>query len=306
MIWTVPNTKQISVLLPQSFTIATMYPLVDQVLDEQRDARCSEVTFDFSRLSFIEPVGVVVLSNLIEYFKRMGVRVLFSFVRMNTAATQYLDDAGFFEHYVGEKLSPHSRLRSTTMPLQLIQGSKATEYLYFKLVPWISRNVGQSEHSLQALRASLEEIFHNVYDHSGVDIGCTFSQYFPREHAIQIAISDFGEGIPNVVRRIAPHVEDAEAMRLACQEGFTTKSNVQNRGAGLPTLTRYVTKRNGGTVMIASARAQVAASPDVGGDMKIVAKSARGFYPGTLVRVILRTDTLVQLAEDVEPEDFEW
>lgn len=295
----------VAVQFPRTFNFTTMGPFIARVVDEQRNAKCSSVTFDFQSLEFIEPVGVVILSNLVEYFGKLGVKVRFAFTAAGTAATNYLDDSGFFERYAGKRLREYSKARPTTMPLSRILGDKATEYLYFQLMPWIGNAVDQSAQSLAPLRASLEEIFHNVKDHSGVDIGCAFAQHFPRDRRLQIAVSDFGDGIPEVVRRVRPGVNDGEALRLACQEGFTTQTNVWNRGAGLPNLIRFVTNRNGGTVLIASGSGRLAATLS-GGATQLSARSGRDWYPGTLVRVILKTDRLPQLAEDVEQEEFSW
>ena len=175
-------------------------------------------------------------------------------------------------------------------------------------MPWVGRSVGMSAESLASVRVSLEEILHNVRDHSGVEVGCTFAQHFPNKNRIQIAISDFGAGIPNVVRQKRPETSDPAALRLACQEGFTTKTNVQNRGAGLPTLINYVTRKNGGNVLIAAGGGHLSAAPAAERPQryKITTRSAGGFYPGTLVRVVLRTDTLELAASDAQIEPFEW
>lgn len=175
-------------------------------------------------------------------------------------------------------------------------------------MPWVGDAVGMSVESLAGVRVSLEEVMHNVRDHSGVEIGCTFAQHFPNKNRIQIAISDFGAGIPNVVRRKMPMTSDSAALRLACQEGFTTKSNVQNRGAGLPTLIKYVTQNNGGNVIIAAGSGHLSAVPanNSPNKLKITNRTAAGFYPGTLVRVMLRTDTLELAASDAEVEPFTW
>jgi hypothetical protein len=154
-------------------------------------------------------------------------------------------------------------------------------------------------------RTSLEEIFHNVNDHSGEGIGCTFAQHFPNKKRIQIAVSDFGKGIPKTVRTKLPLLTDSEAIKKACEEGFTTQSNVKNRGAGLPNLMRYVTQRNNGTVLIASGQANVSAVKGTNGT-KVTGRSQSGIYPGTLVQVMLRTDTLEKSAVDTELEPFEW
>lgn len=307
MILRVLFNRDLTVELPTVFNNDSMRIFVNQVVDEQRDAKCSRVVFDFHRLGFIEPVGVVVLSNLIEYFKLADVRVRFVNHNARTSGVRFLDSAGFFQHYLkrDKPLFDDSAIRSTTMPLQIIASDKALGYLYQQLVPWIGREVGLADDALETVRASLEEIIHNVRDHSGVDIGCTFAQHFPGKSQIQIAISDFGRGIPELVRTKEPSLADADCLRRACEEGFTTGSNVRNRGAGLPTLMRYVTMRNGGNVLLAAGYGELTASPYQGA-MRLRARSSVEFYPGTLVRVILRTDTLERAAIDAEPQEFEW
>ena len=80
------------------------------------------------------------------------------------------------------------------------------------------------------------------------------------------------------------------------------------RGAGLPTLIKYVTQNNGGNVLIASGVGQLSAAPTPKGlhPFKITTRTVDGFYPGTLVRVILRTDTLELAAGDAKVEPFQW
>lgn len=283
-----------------------MYPFIDKAIDEQCDAKCSKVIFDFSNLAWIEPVGVVVLSNLIEYFKKVGVKVSFTGHTVNSQANKFLDDSGFYNQYLKKYIFNDHNQRSTTIPLQLVAQQEATHFLYFKLMPWIGREVGLSDNSLSAIRTSIEEIFHNIRDHSGVGIGCVFAQHYPRKHEIELAISDFGLGIPCQVRTKLPDISDNAALKKASEEGFTTKSNVRNRGAGLTNIMRYITQRNNGTVLISSGKAQLSAVKGNAIEPKITARSVDGFYPGTLVRAKLRTDTLEHVVEDTEIEVFEW
>ncbi len=294
------------VKIPPNFNSTSMYALVTQIFDEHLNVRCSSVRFDFSTLEFIEPVGVVILSNLLESLKKADVKFKIKNHNTRTVANKYLDDAGFFETYTGSvvfKDDHHTRL--TTIPLRLVANQDATHFLHAELMPWIGQEVGLSEESLAAVRTSIEEIFHNIRDHSGVGVGCVFAQHFPKKNEIQVAISDFGKGIPNVVRTVKNELNDRDALWLACQEGFSTKSNVRNRGAGLPNLMRYIPQRNGGTILVSSGAANVSATK--GAEMpKITARSANGYYPGTLVRAILRTDTFERLSADAEREVFEW
>ncbi|MBA3695221.1 MAG: histidine kinase [Methylotenera sp.] len=304
--WNILFKKDIEIQLPVNFNVGTMYPFIDKVIDEKCDAKCSELTFDFSAIRFIKPVGVVVLSNLIEYLRKAKVKVRFKGHKANTDANIFLDDAGFFKHYLKEYVFESHSARTTTIPLELVANKEATAFLYTKLMPWIGREVGLSEDSLSAIRTSIEEIFHNIRDHSGVGIGCVFAQHFPRNNTIELAISDFGLGIPVLVRTKLPDISDTDALKKAAEQGFTTQSNVRNRGAGLTNITRYITQRNNGTILISSGKAQISAVRDNGVEPKMTARSTFGFYPGTLVRAILRTDTFEQVVEDAEVEIFEW
>lgn len=298
--------KDVEVQLPANFNVYTMYQFIDKVIDEQCDAKCSKLTFNFSTLKFIEPVGVVVLSNFIEYLKKTKVEVFFKGHSTQTAANVFLDDSGFFNHYLKKYIFETHTSRTTTIPLQLVASQDATSFLYTKLMPWIGLEVGLSDESLSAIRTSIEEVFHNIRDHSGVGIGCVFAQHFPKMKIIELAISDFGFGIPEQVRSKIPGISDVDALRKASEEGFTTKSNVRNRGAGLTNITRYITQRNNGTILITSGKAQLSAVQSNKVEPKITARTSDGFYPGTLVRAILRTDTFEKIAADAEREIFEW
>ncbi len=303
--WNILTGAKIVVALPPRFTSETMYPFIRKAVDEQCDAQCTEINFDFSSLDFIEPAAVVVLSNLIEYFLKVGVTTRFQGMHSLSKGVVYLDDSGFFQHYIKKQLRPHAKLRETTLPLRLVANPQAIGYLYQEMIPWIAGRLQTSKGALATVRVCIQEIFHNISDHSGVNVGCVFAQHFPAVGELQIAISDFGLGIPTNVRKLLSHVSDAEALRLAAQEGFTTKSNVRNRGAGLAILMRYVTERNGGAVLISSGKGYVSATMGRTGQ-KITARQRSVSYPGTLVRVILKTDALEALAQDVEQEEFSW
>jgi anti-sigma regulatory factor (Ser/Thr protein kinase) len=305
MIWQILRKQELEVLLPSRFTRVTMYPLIAEAIDDNADAKCERITFNFERLTWIDPVGIVVLSNLFEYLTRIGVKVKLTNHTNNIEVIRFLDDSLFFERYISKKIFAGSHLRTTTIPLRLIRQEKVFQFLEHDLIPWIGNSVHFEPDSLATIKMCFEEIFLNINHHSEVNIGCVFAQHYPHEKQIKIAVSDFGVGIPTTVRRKKPDLDDKAAIELACQEGFTTQSNVRNRGAGIPNLLRYVTKANQGTVLITSGRGSISASL-VGNNTNITSRNVNGFYPGTLVNVILRTDTFEQIVTDVLPEDFSW
>lgn len=263
------------------------------------------VIVDFQKLRSISPEGVVVISNLLQYFRGEGLRVEFVNHDKDTPANRYLDDAGLFNTHFGHRVFENSAPRHTMMPLHLFKAKAYLPHLYFQLMPWIAREVNLSEDTLAAMKACLEEVFHNIEYHSGVAVAGTFSEHMPEKKEICIAVSDFGVGIPKNVRTVIPRLPDASCLAKACEYGFTSKSNVLNRGWGLPNLIRNVAQRNSGVVSIHSSLGFLEA---IAGkeDPVIRYRQMKWQYPGTLVHVILRTDTLERLENEVAPEKFQW
>lgn len=298
----------VEILLPESFGASSMYYVIQQATKSMNAQASEQVVIDFSRLKFIEPIGVVILSNLIEYLGRAGIPTSLAGVNFqSTPAVAYLDDSDFFKRYIGRPLREWAKARDTCLPLTMVSNAQAVGYLHSTLIPWLAASLNTTEESLATVRVCLDEVFSNINFHSGVDYGCLHIQHFPNSKEIQIAISDFGVGIPTNVRKIRPGLIDSAALSMACEEGFTTQSNVKNRGAGLATLIRYLTLKDRGKVWLVSGEANLSAIHDkVTKKSKVTARTVKGFYPGTLVRITLKQDSIKDLATDVQSEEFSW
>lgn len=295
-----------AIQLPKTLNMLSMHSFIDRFIDHKGDARHARFVLDFSKLQFIDPTGVVVLSNLIEYLRRCNVSGhLTGLFYAHSDAICYLDDCGFFTRYNDVPLRPHAKRRLSSMPLRLVEHIRAQEFLGFDLIPWLAEQLNTSPEALGTIRVCVQEILQNVADHSGVGVGCVHAQYFADQQAVEVAVSDFGFGIPMNVRKLAADLTDVEAVKLACQEGFTTKSNVHNRGAGLPTLIKYLARNDRGTVWITSGLGNIAATYADGGS-KLTGRAKHSAYPGILVRLRLKASEVEALAIDVEPERFEW
>ena len=303
MIWHILSPRSHTVQLPHNFNKDTMYALVANVMDEEQNCRYSRIVFDFGRLQFIEPDGISVLSNLIEYLKHSGAKVTFANFNGGTPALKFLDDSGFFLLYLKRQLDPASKVRSTTLPLKLVEYKRSYEYMEYKLIPWLGHALGVTDAALSTVKVCFLEIFNNIEDHSTVSIGCAFAQHYPKRHQVKICISDFGIGIPANVRKARPDLTDQAAIEQACREGFTTNTTPRNRGAGLAVLINNVVRTNGGSVIIHSGQG-IYSCTKAGTVVNRTPRTAPGFYPGTLVHISLNTQSFV--ADEVEEEDFEW
>jgi len=294
------------VKLPNKFTRESMYSFINEILNEEMTPRGMEIEFDFRPLTFIEPVGITVLSNLIGKLQKHGAKVSFRYRNLDRknkwCTMSYLDDSMFFKHYLKKEIDPQSSLRPTTLPLENVSYDRSYQYLE-NAMDWLARKLNLSKESLGDIKTCLEEIFNNIKDHSSENNGYIFIQQFPQKNLVKIAISDFGVGIPFKVQSKHPSLNDAEALARAVEEGFTTKSNPRNRGAGLNYLLHNVVNNNKGVVYIHS-NSGILCYKHNGESGVITTELSNGFYPGTLLEVNFRTDIIDYVEEEFSWDDF--
>jgi anti-sigma regulatory factor (Ser/Thr protein kinase) len=289
------------VTLPRQFRAEQLFTQVEQHFG-QFEQLPEEISFDFSRMQFLRPSGVVFLSNLSRYLSHRGCCVRYSNLDVNRSAIQFLDDAKFFEQHLGEPLAATSGIRPTTQPLQAIHPQESHAWLEFTLLPWLSAHCGVPVRHMAELKTCLSEVFNNIADHTDSGLGSVFAQWYPREENLEICIADIGQGIPNTVARIVQGLSDSEAIALAFEDGFSSQSLPTNRGVGLFYLQQNVVQNFSGTLRCLSAGGGVTIDK-VGNLVRKVPYKVQGFCPGTMIEMRFRTDLLYQADEE---GDFEW
>jgi len=295
-------TTPVTVLIPSQFSGQTMTQLTQQIVDASRSNELPPaICFDFSILNFIQPAGLVFLSNLIEWLKEKDSIVTFSGVKATYQAIRYLDDCGFFITHQEAAIVAGSAPRSTSMPYTKVAQPSSHDWLDGRFIPWLSARLDQSAATLAPLRTCLAEIINNIADHTRYDIGGISAQHFPAANRLEIAVADFGLGIPRSVRQVREGLSDADAIILACERDFTTQSTPRNRGAGLDYVLDVVPRAEIGTISIYGGNAIV--TFESGDDVPKVRTTA-GFCPGTLVQIDIMTDRLKPAPD--EEEDFAW
>ncbi|WP_420974932.1 ATP-binding protein [Bacillus thuringiensis] len=296
------------VLMPRRFSGESMYDVLEKVIDHDLKPKDSEITFNFRTLGFIEPTGITVLGNLFEWLTKNGVKCKLTVPRKidDRDAIKYLDDSLFFEQYLGEKLREESCLRQTTMPLNLVKYADSYQFLRMRFSQWLANRLEVTIESVDDIRVSMEEIFNNIKDHAQEESGCIFAQHYPNKdnkNTVHIAISDFGVGIPHNIKQEKPSLNDGEALALAIQEGYSTRSTPRNRGVGLATLVANVVKDNGGEMYIRSNHGILTCKAGKN-EVEVEHKIISSYYPGTLIQIKLKADNIENILSD--EEDFEW
>ncbi|MEG7935000.1 sensor histidine kinase [Bacillus mobilis] len=292
--------------LPKRFTRNEMYSFLREVITPDKNPVSNEMVFNFNTLTYIEPSGITMLSNIFEWLNRRGVATFINIDHSrilggSKCALTYLDDSMFFNRYIDRTITTEPSLRPTTRPLELITYSRSHHWLHEIFIPWLAIQLNTQTSSLDEVEVCISEIFNNINDHSSEQIGCIYAQHYPNINQVKIAISDFGVGIPAAIQSKYQSLTDEEALNEAIKEGFSTQSSPGNRGAGLTNIINAIVQSYKGSIHIHSNAGIMKCTP---GDTGFITRSstASGFYPGTFFEIIFNTDNILENEE----EDFEW
>lgn len=289
------------VVLPAEFRAENLFTHTEQCFG-RFDVLPEAVSFDFSRMRFALPSGVVFLSNLSRFLVRNGCKVTYANINTNSEAIRFLDDAMFFEQHLQKLLIPTSTVRPTTQPLRAIHHEASHGWIGLTLLPWLSQCSGVAVEHMAELKTCLSELFNNIADHTDSGVGSIFAQWYPNKGSLEICIADFGQGIPATVGRMVDGLSDSEAIAKAFEDGFSSRSLPTNRGVGLHILQQNVVDNMSGTLKCLSAGGGLTIKK-VGNLVRKVPYSVQGFCPGTMIEMRFRTDLLYQADEE---GDFEW
>lgn len=293
-----------TVLLPYRFTYQALYTFTQSVVGLDGLPQDNHFIFDFQNLSFIDGFGLTIFSNTLEWLRALGVHVEISnFQILNRECIRYMDDCGFFQKYLPAPLNPQRAQRGTTLPFTHVAHADGHGWLEHTFTPWASYALGVTPGALGSARSCVKEIFNNILDHSNRESGYVHVQHYPKVRRVNITVSDFGRGIPNNIRARYGQMTDQDAILHASQRGVTTKGHPNNQGEGLDFLIENMT-RNGGQVSIYSFSGSLICNRNANGVVHRTAWSGSGSYPGTLVDILLKTDTFIGDLE--ERENVEW
>ena len=300
---------KLRVFVPKKLDSAAVNKLLVQVVKEDLECLYETVIFDFKELEWVEPSGITVLTNLFGWLKKQGIIIEISKEKKDHLsiwsrkyeAMKYLEDAGFFKlHGFEDNMYGQASLRSTMLPITQIAYENYVQWNNTDFLLYLQAQTHRSSEFSNILVA-VQEIFNNIKNHSTVDIGCTFAQFYPSKNEICLSFSDFGIGIPNSVRHLNPELCDSELLEFAVREGVSTQSDPANRGAGLWNIVRGLTNAEVGRVYIRSNYGRIWYR-----DKEVYNKlDAEAFYPGTFFEIRLNTANPDLYDDDME-EDFGW
>lgn len=295
-----------NLIIPRRFADKAMMELATDAADLCVDGIWpNEICFVFSNLDFIRPTGIAFLNNLIDWLAVSECEVYFQGHYENTRALRFLDDSQFFTLRLGHSIREDAICRNTTYQLERVTAAQKSARMDFQFLPWMARRLDANPNAkaLLELKSVLIELFNNISDHTQFDIGCICAQHFPKANEIEIAIADFGLGIPRSVAKEVPDLDDADAIVKAVTEGFTTKGVPTNMGQGLYLLKDVCADLHNGSVTIFSGFGMVKYWK-AGNHMQCQRTPTENFCPGTVIKIIVDTNN-IDLAADQEDE-IDW
>ena len=262
-----------------------------------------DICFDFSHVRTARPTGVVFLHNATRQLVRSVRSVSYTGFDRDVYAMRFLDRVGFFEDQLGRTIFEGSKPSETTCRLIELGQADCHAWVSFTFIPWLSRCTGIPEENLSEIQTCIKEVFTNIQDHAGTDVGSIFAQWYPKNEVLYFAISDFGRGIPENVLRVRPEITPEQAIQKAFEEGFTTKGRPGNLGAGLHFLRQNVVEQLNGKLNVLSGGAVIHCDFEKGFHSSKVANRNHG-YTGTLINVALPTRKIDR--DEVAIEDLVW
>ncbi len=282
----------LTVAVPHNPDAGSMHLLIDAAIIAGAPAS-KEITLDFRRVGFVESLAIVILSNGREIAAwRSAIAIAAGKGRLSPISM-----TRDFSKPIGEHPFRRGRGRARP-PFRFDACADSHQWIDGNIFPWLESKLNVKQSALTEFKTSVREIFNNIADHSGQDVGCMHVQWHPNISRVKIAVSDFGVGIPAEVRKAVAIANDATAIVAATREGFSSKPG-KNMGAGLSYLIDNVVRLNQGWVGIYSGQGYATFSHG-----KPSAGLLKGLYPGTLINMIFRADRLVVGDEDVD--DVQW
>lgn len=194
--------------------------------------------------------------------------------------------------YICDQISEGNSSSKTTY-LKLWKVDACQIYPYTIYAVRFYGNNSLSGQNLDALNIGLAEDFNNIVDHSQSAVsGYVITQYYPQKSQLITSICDFGVGISGKINAYKmsvgePPVADMEALKLAMEVGYSTKTVPHNKGLGLPNVISTIKDLNSSIKIISNGAMYMFENEGVG-----LIKAVEPNFGGTLIVIKINTNNL--------------
>ena len=240
----------------------------------------------------MRPEHVVSFACLVEYFDQKGVGVniddtdqIYPYLMEQLKLSDYWMKRQNYVKSWNENILNLWRFDPQGMEMHALRIKEYLQNTFFK------------KKDLSAVASSLTEAFYNIMDHAYCQNAFSLVSFDEDREVLNVAVCDFGIGIPTSVRKVRPDiVDDKQALKKAMMVRFTVKSTSHNAGYGLDNIRQCCTEDD--YLWIISNKAALV----VNGDIERVYDIGFNFV-GTL---LLYSISLSHFEDEEMVDDFKW
>lgn len=218
-------------------------------------AKGKEITLDFSQARMLNPFFLGGLACCLHHFWNTGQRINLNHSE-NPHINSYLQTVFFPDCF--KPTTGHEHLFFSTLEdyrgktyIPIISFPTGFDSVHVSIREKILNAISDllktqlsfKERERQPLSYLLDELTHNVNDHSGASLGYVFAQYYPSSNYLDLVICDSGKGVFLSYAgndRFSPKNE-VEALQFAIN-GKSTKDRPESKGFGISTSRKMLVK----------------------------------------------------------------
>lgn len=208
----------------------------------------SHIILDFNQARMLNPFFLGGLACTIRHYETKG-KIFELNYQQNFNINSYLDticfpgshttEAGGEKIFMEtlEKFRKKNYIPLIAFPTGIDTGVTAIRERVLSAVSSILRNqLNFTEKNLMPIVYMVDEMTHNINDHSLADKGFVFAQYYPANNYIDICICDYGIGILKSYQKSSKFYpeNEQEAIEFAIN-GCSTKDRPESKGFGIST-----------------------------------------------------------------------
>lgn len=290
--------------LPMPSNIYLNHKCINQILNSyfEIESTSRDLILDFSNTIWISAEVTPLLGVLLGHAKEQG-HGLYSTGINNENVRRVLEKNNFLSTYgIGEKTNDYYQ---TTIPYTVLDcrdDLAIDQFLDNKVFNLIHQHIDQN--SIEVIRSAVNEVSHNIKDHSNESLVYFCGQFYPKKKFISLTLTDNGLTIPKKIKykfSSKLNYDDYDVINWATGHGNSTK-NVASSGLGLYDIK---TNLNGiGKLIIVSNKGYW--EQNING--RISKKSIDTYYPGTLININFKINNHLkpnvnQINDIIKPND---
>lgn len=210
---------------------------------ETRDKTASSIVFDFSETTWCDAsvtplLGVIIGNALIDYPGQVYVSKI-----PNKKVSNILEKNGFLNTYGLAEKTPDTY--GTTIPYTVLDcndDEKIDDFLDKEVFGFLRNHIEAAE--IEIIRNSINEVSHNVKDHSSKSKLFFCGQFYPKKGYISLTMTDDGITIPTKIKQkfsLMTDKLDCHLIEWATGKGNSTKS-IASSGLGLFGIRNYISE----------------------------------------------------------------